>query len=45
MEGADNKSLVVVWDREDYLKETYKQLQDKEVLEEVPNISGFFSIP
>ena len=26
VKGADNKSVVVVWDREDYLKETYKQL-------------------
>ena len=28
---------MVVWDREDYLKEAYKQLEDREVYEEVPN--------
>ena len=30
-------SVVVVWDREDYLKEAYKQLDDREVYEEIPN--------
>ena len=30
-------SIVVVWDRKDYLKEAYKQLDDREVYEEVPN--------
>ena len=30
-------SVVVVWDREDYLKETYRQLDDKEVYEQVPD--------
>ena len=29
--------VVVVWDREDYLKEAYKQLEDREVYGEVPN--------
>ena len=28
---------MVVWDMEDYLKEAYKQLEDREVYEEVPN--------
>ena len=28
---------MVVWDREDYLKEAHKQLEDREVHEEVPN--------
>ena len=32
---ADKGSVVVVWDREDYLKEPYKQLEDREVYEEV----------
>ena len=31
---------MVVWDREDYLKEAYKQLEDKDVYEEVQNDSG-----
>ena len=35
--GADKGSVLVVWDREDYLKEVYKQLEDKDVYEEVPN--------
>ena len=37
IKGADKGSVVVVWDREDYLKEAYKQLYDREVYEEVPN--------
>ena len=37
IKGADKGSVVVVWDREDYLKEAYKQLEDREVYEEVPN--------
>ena len=32
---ADKGSAVVVWDREDYLKEVEKQLGDKEVYEEL----------
>ena len=32
--------MVVVWDREDYLKEAYKQLEDKDVYEEVQNDSS-----
>ena len=34
---ADKCSVVAVWDREDYLKEAYKQLDDREVYEEVSN--------
>ena len=34
---VDKGSVVVVWDREDYLKETYRQLDDKEVYEQVPD--------
>ena len=37
IKGADKGSGVVVWGREDYLKEAYKQLDDGEVYEEVPN--------
>ena len=37
IKGADKGSVVVVWDRQDYLKEAYKQLEDREVYEEVPN--------
>ena len=29
--------ICIVWDRGDYLKEAYKQLEDREVYEEVPN--------
>ena len=31
IKGADKGAAVIIWDREDYLKETYKQLEDKEV--------------
>ena len=37
MEGADKGSAVVVWDRDDYLKEATKQLEDKDVYEEMRN--------
>ena len=37
IKGADIGSVVVVWDREDYLKEAYKQLDDRKVYEEVSN--------
>ena len=35
--GADKGLVVVVRDREDYLKEAYKQLEDREVYEVVSN--------
>ena len=35
--GADKGSGLVVLDREDYLKEAHKQLEDKDVYEEVQN--------
>ena len=35
--SADKSSAVVVWDREDYIKEAEKQLGDKDVYEEVCN--------
>ena len=37
IKGTDKGSGVVVWDREDYLKEPHKQLSDEEVYEEVSN--------
>ena len=37
IKGADKGSGVVVWDREDYLKEAHQQLSDKEVYDEVTN--------
>ena len=37
IKGADKGSAVVVWDRDDYLKEASKQLEDKDVYEEVQN--------
>ena len=38
IKGADKGSVVAVWDREDYLKEAYRQLDDKEVYEQFPNV-------
>ena len=40
IKGADKDSVVVVWDREDYLKEAYRQLDDKEVYQQVPDDSS-----
>ena len=40
IKGADKGSGVVVWDREDYLKETHKRLLDEEIYEEVTNDSS-----
>ena len=37
IEGAGKGSVVIVWDREDYVKEAYKQLEDREVYQEVLN--------
>ena len=37
IKGADKGSTVVVWDREDYIKEAEKQLEDSDVYEEVPD--------
>ena len=37
VKGADKGSGVVVWGREDYLKEVHNQLFDKDVYEEVTN--------
>ena len=37
IKSADQGSTVVVWDREDYIKEAEKQLGDEEVYEEVSN--------
>ena len=34
IKGADKGSVVVVWDREDYLKEIYRHFDDKEVYEQ-----------
>ena len=40
IKGADKGSEVVVWDREDYMKEVHKQLEDEDVYQEVPNDSS-----
>ena len=40
IKGADKGSVVVVWDREDYLKEAYRQLDDKEVYEQFSDHSS-----
>ena len=37
IKGADKGSAVVVWDREDYIKEAENQLGDTNIYEEVPN--------
>ena len=37
IKGADKSSAVVVWDREDHLKEAHKQLSDEEIYEKVTN--------
>ena len=37
IKGADKGSAVVVWDREDYIKEAEKQLGVSDVYEEVPD--------
>ena len=37
IKGADKGSAVVVWDREDYVKEAENQLGDTNIYEEVPN--------
>ena len=42
IKGADKGSAVVVWDREDYIKEAEKQLGDSDVYEEVPDDPGPF---
>ena len=34
IKGANKGSVVVVWDREDYLKEAYRQFDDKKVYEQ-----------
>ena len=37
IKSADNSSAVVVWDRDDYIKDAEKQLGDKNIYEEVGN--------
>ena len=38
--GGDKGAAVIVWDREDYIKEASKQFEDKEVYLEFPNDSS-----
>ena len=38
IKSADKGSAVVVWDRDDYIKEAEKQLGDKDIYEEVCKI-------
>ena len=40
IKSADKGSAVVVWDRDDYIKEAEKQLGDKDIYEEVCNDPG-----
>ena len=37
IKGGNKDFVVVIWDREDCLKEAYRQLDDKVVYEQVPN--------
>ena len=37
IKGANKGSAVVVWDREEYIKEAENQLGDTNIYEEVPN--------
>ena len=37
IKGADKGSAVVIWEREDYIKEEEKQLGDSDVYEDVPD--------
>ena len=37
IKGTGKGSVVAVWDREDYLKEAYKQLDARKMYEEFPN--------
>ena len=37
IKGAGKSSVVIIWDRGDYLKEACKQLEDREVYQEVLN--------
>ena len=39
IKGAEKGAVVIVWNREDYIKEATKQLEDEEVYIEVPNDS------
>ena len=43
IKDADKGFAVVVWDRQDYLKEPYRQLDDKEVYERVPDDPSVFA--
>ena len=38
IKGADIGSVVVVWDKEDYLNEAYKQLEHREEVINDPNV-------
>ena len=40
IKGADKASVVVAWDREDYLKKAYRQLDHKEVYEQFSDDSS-----
>ena len=37
IKGADRGSVVVFWDREDCLMKAQRQLEDKDLYEQVPN--------
>ena len=43
IKAPDKGFVVVAWDREDYLKEAYRKLDDKEVYEQVLNDAGVFT--
>ena len=41
IKGADKGSAVVIWDREDYIKEAENQLGDTNIYENVPNYGKY----
>ena len=45
IKNDDKGSAVVIWDRDDYIKESVSQLVDKDIYEEVCNDPDLLSIP
>ena len=37
IKGAENSSAIVVWEKEDYIKEAENQLENSNISEQVPN--------
>ena len=43
--SADKSSAVVVWERDDYIKESEEQIGHKDIYEEVCNVPDLLSAP